>query len=705
MDNNRINARLHELKQKELRLRSEVELKDIKYNQADWFAPAHVKLNDSEVVIEDNVDHCYLSYLELNNSFNLTPKKSVLKSLFIYKKLNVHFTGEVNGDCDIRLVVITYLNQEKKNVYSVSLNSNLEIPIHNEQDIRIALRIQGNGRFVLSSIKLEPIVYNFIGGTKTSETMISDERQIKTAREVRVAMVVDEFTYESLRHECQAIYLSPDNWLQMMQLNKPDVFFCESAWSGKDSDKREWKGKVYSSVNFKTENRNELLQIIQYCKDNGIKTVFWNKEDPSHYDDRVHNFVDTAKKFDYIFTTAEECVDRYKSEHQHKDVYSLMFAVQPRQFNPIETCNRTDEFIFAGSYYRQHPSRCEVMDKMFRLINEVSENKLVIYNRQSQNDDVNHKFPEEFSTFVRPRLPYTQLDKAYKGSKFSININTETQSTTMFARRVFELMASNTLVISNYSAGLDKHFGDLLYLLNSDTEVQGRDVLKQAVISDYEKQRLRALRFVLRNHTYEDRLIDVFNKIGITVEKQQNKVYVVMFVNNEQELIQSIDVFENQNYGNKKLLIINQENSPLETAEWLSKYGSSTIQIIDIHMINNYNKRFIDFIDSEYVAFMSQDYYYGNNYLVDLLLAYKYVDEYTIVVKNPAEKPYRFTNGGSMFSAVLPIRSLVAFEFNQDEDSIVDELFEVGFRVFNCDPYNILSPKMKNKDNIVRVTI
>ena len=44
-----------------------------------------------------------------------------------------------------------------------------------------------------------------------------------------------------------------------------------------------------------------------------------------------------------------------------------------------------------------------------------------------------------------------------------LNINTVTDSDTMFARRVFELMSSNTLVISNYSEEWNC-FGDNIIL-------------------------------------------------------------------------------------------------------------------------------------------------------------------------------------------------------------------------------------------------
>ena len=163
---------------------------------------------------------------------------------------------------------------------------------------------------------------------KTNNRYKTSGRRIKS---IRVAMIADEFTYNSFKHECVALPIEPGNWKQIFKKEKPEIFFCESAWSGADSEKRPWKGRVYASCNFKYNNRRELFKILKYCKRKNIPTVFWNKEDPSHYDDKVHNFVKTAILFDYIYTTAEECIEGYKQQCGH------------RKCGCTSICNATDD--------------------------------------------------------------------------------------------------------------------------------------------------------------------------------------------------------------------------------------------------------------------------------------------------------------------------------------------------------------------------
>ena len=48
--------------------------------------------------------------------------------------------------------------------------------------------------------------------------------------------------------------------------------------------------------------------MLNYCRSRGIPTVFWNKEDPPHFDD----FIGAAKEFDFVFTTDADCVPMYR---------------------------------------------------------------------------------------------------------------------------------------------------------------------------------------------------------------------------------------------------------------------------------------------------------------------------------------------------------------------------------------------------------
>ena len=172
--------------------------------------------------------------------------------------------------------------------------------------LRFCSRINGKLKIVKNP---EQMLRESIRPQQVKAADCRERDSIRKPSELNVAAVVDEFTYNSFRFECHMFPVEPDNWQKVFSENRIDIFFCESAWVGTDNERHPWKGQVYGSCNFSKENRTDLFQIIEYCKANHIPTVLWNKEDPAHYEDKVHNFVDTALRFDHIFTTDAGCVE------------------------------------------------------------------------------------------------------------------------------------------------------------------------------------------------------------------------------------------------------------------------------------------------------------------------------------------------------------------------------------------------------------
>lgn len=422
---------------------------------------------------------------------------------------------------------------------------------------------------------------------------VSKECTINNISQINVAMIVDEFSFNSFRYECNAFPLNPEGWKKTFKENKIDIFFCESAWAGVDPIKRPWRGKIYASENFSRENRRILLRIIKYCKRKKIPTVFWNKEDPAHYEDRVHDFVKTSLEFDHIFTTAEECVQRYKDDHNHKSVYLLMFGTQPRLFNPMEKFNRTEEIVFAGSWYKQHPSRVEEMTRIFDAILE-GELPLKIYNRQSKNDDANHEFPSKYLPFVYPSLSHNYLDIAYKGSKYGLNINTVKNSETMFSRRVFELMSSNTLVLSNYSKGMESLFGENVVFLDGSLPPD---------LNNEAKKREYCLYEVLKNHTYRMRFRQILDDIGLAYWDEQPMVTILYNVSNWEDAENSVKHFHSIDWESKKCMLIIDEKCEVGVLQELTfGYNNGCISVCSEHYNNEYrNDGKMSFVESGYI--------------------------------------------------------------------------------------------------------
>jgi len=474
---------------------------------------------------------------------------------------------------------------------------------------------------------------------------INDKETVKKIKNIKVALILDEFSYNNFKYEFTPIIIEPHNWREIFNQQKPDLFFCESAWSGIDSKRRPWQGQIYSSINFKRENRLALLDILEYCKKNNIPTIFWNKEDPAHYHDKVHNFIDTAKKFDYIFTTAKECIELYQQEHGCQNVDCLPFATQPKLFNPIEKYTRSNDVIFAGSWYANHQQRCLDMQIIFDAILN-SDIKLQIYNRYFNDTDVNHTFPDKYIPFTKPNIPFNEIDTVYKSSILCLNINTVQDSETMFARRVFELMSSNTLVVSNYSKGIENLFGNNVIFLEKNP-----NCLRELTFEEIEEKREKNLYHVLQKHTYHQRFKYILDKIGYAYIDDSPSLTVVCMIKNENDISIAEGYYKKQNLpGSKLLMVLSPEILNIDIAPLYSKYSFNNTSIVSLDYLKKYSTDFSQCIETSHFALVDYKRDVDQDFISNALLHTSYIEQEFISMVSG--KKYQFSWSGVMIDVI-----------------------------------------------------
>ena len=268
----------------------------------------------------------------------------------------------------------------------------------------------------------------------------------------RVAFICDEMTWHDFSGHCNAIFLHPKTWRKQMEAFRPTLVFCESAWSGIDKYKDCWRARVYKDQRISFENRKELLSLLEYCTSKEIPTAFWNKEDPAFFDHKIYDFVDTALKFDYVFTTAQECVEKYRKKG-HDRVFCLPFGVNTEQFAPDVQEKKENSALFVGSWYGDNPERCKALCEILDYVIDQGMD-LVIYDRQSNSPEEKFRFPEKYNKYLHPSIAFRDIPALICQYPVCINVNTVTDSTTMFSRRVLQALACGSKVLSNDFEGL-----------------------------------------------------------------------------------------------------------------------------------------------------------------------------------------------------------------------------------------------------------
>ena len=508
---------------------------------------------------------------------------------------------------------------------------------------------------------------------------------------MKIAAICDEFTQQCLKPECNLISFGPDDWKAIFEFNRPHLLFVESAWHG---NKGKWTRKV---AHINETNTLQLQELIDWCKSKDIPTVFWNKEDPVHF----NSFIETAKRFDYIFTTDENSVQNYKSLVKHDRVFALPFAAQPKIHNPIQEYERIDKSCFAGSYYAD--KYIERQQDMNLLLESASNFGLDIYDRNYGKNLVQFYFPEHLRKFVVGSLKPSEISKAYKGYKIALNVNSVIDSPTMFSRRVFECLACNTPVVSTHSEGIKNILEDTV-LMSKDRVHFDKIFSKLLNEEDYYKTTAhQGYRKVMLNHTYEARLKYVIEKVGFVFPEKDPIVNVISFVTTNEEMYEVIRMFNSQSYQAKQLTFI----TALNKQDLKSPDSNHDIQILtEEQFIYGFNN-----VKSDFYACFSAANEYGENYLQDILLAFKYSNSdvngkgacYTIdgekLILNEKAKEHSYVETLSIDAAILKRE---VFQKITKENYLMlvknngqlEHLFKSGCRLYSVDPFNFTRSKI-----------
>ncbi|MFW8595912.1 glycosyltransferase family protein [Cribrihabitans neustonicus] len=417
----------------------------------------------------------------------------------------------------------------------------------------------------------------------------------------RIAGIMDEFTAASFAPECVYLPLDPHRSIAQLTQFRPALVFVESAWHGSGGA---WNRMISTPA-------PPLTAMLDWCRQNGIPSVFWNKEDPVHF----HTFLAAARLCDFVFTTDLDRIPAYKDALGHERIHFLPFAAQPQMHNPVAAGPRKDAFNFAGSYYLRYPERQRDLATMVETARALR--PVEIYDRHHGQDHPHYAFPDTYRPMILGALPFSAISAAYKSYRYGININTIKQSQTMFARRVYELMASNTVVASNFSRGQRMLFGDLT--ICSDQPARLSEALNALTADDtrYRKFRLLGLRKVLQEHSYAARLCYVLAKVtGRPFAPSLPAAALIAAAATAEEAGRLTAAFRAQAHRRKHLFLLAPESHAADGSDVSVFRGADSL-------LAAFEKRRGEFA---FVGCLDPADFYGEHYLTDLLLAPRYSD-------------------------------------------------------------------------------
>lgn len=432
---------------------------------------------------------------------------------------------------------------------------------------------------------------------------------------IPVMSVLDEFSRSCFAPQASLIEPRPDNWEGLLDACNPKFLLVESSWKGNYGA---WQYRV---ANYANPPGRELEEMVGGFRARGIPTVFWNKEDPVHFT----NFIDSASKFDLVLTTASEAVPRYE-ERTSARVGVLQFAAEESLHNPAGSAQRNGKVCFAGSFYANRFQ--ERRDDQLMLLDAASSFDFDIFDRNYQPNPAiksDFAFPDRFAPFVRGRLPYDAIGRAYREYRVFLNVNSVIDSPTMFSRRVFELLACGTPVVSTWSKGTEETFGnDLIWHVRDREEAEQAIRVLMTDDREWRRRSLTGIRAVLSAHTYRHRFRHVCQLVGMDAPRADpfDEVLVAAEVATPAEADSVLDSFRRQELAtntSKRLLLACRGDIKVDSAD----------AFVDVAHLGDGGLR--DVIErsrqpgrQRMLAVMSPFGVYGRHYLQDLLHAARY---------------------------------------------------------------------------------
>lgn len=531
-------------------------------------------------------------------------------------------------------------------------------------------------------------------------------------RGLQVAVVLDEFSARALAPEWQQVPVTPRDWRERLTREPVDLLLVESAWHGTGGA---WSSHLVGP----SAPRPALRELVAWCRARGVPTVFWNKEDPAHYAD----FLGAARLFDHVFTTDGDRLADYRRDLGHDRVGVLPFAAQPALHSPVRRLpvHQERDVAFAGMWFaHRHPERRAQLAVLLAAADRAGTRMatgLEILSRQHGGDE-RYQFPAPWDRRVVGALPYPRMLTAYRAYKVFLNANTVVGSPTMCARRVFEISASGTPVVSTPSAALAATFPPDEVARVAD-EDEAEQVLRALVRSPALRDRMvhRAQRRIWAGHTYAHRVDDVLRAAGLEQHVRTGgappRVSTLVCTRRPEQLGAVLRTLAAQARVDVQLVLLAHGGGApaAEVRARAADAGLADAVVLAAGAevpLGACLNRLVDAADGDVVAKIDDDDGYGPHYLADQVAAlgysgadvvgkqahYLYLAGADVMLLRSPEREHRFTDrvSGPTLVTTRDLARAVPFPaLPRGEDTgFLAAAVAAGARVYSADRFNFL---------------
>lgn len=546
------------------------------------------------------------------------------------------------------------------------------------------------------------------GRPATSPPLLTHAKSSAAApQKLRALSILDEISELNWSGEFDLVRLDRQAFSRQIAEADYDFALLESCWKGNGGD---WE-YAFTSPGLKHANAQALLTAIDQLRERSVKIVFWNKEDPMHYD----RFLPIAERADIVFTTDSNKIAAYERD-TGKPASALPFAASPRICNPAGRFKTAPETVcFAGAYYSEgHDERNRQMEFILPAIEKYSG---AIYDRYSTLNNERYAFPSRYRPFIRESVPFSKIVDLYKSFKVFLNVNTIIDSPTMMSRRVYEILATGTPVVSAPSAALEEQLPGLVEIAATEREALDK-VGRLLDDEDYwERRSHQGYREVQTRHTYRRRAraMSDFARLGAP-RSEEPLVSIVVASCRPANVDRIIENVTRQNYprleviyavtpnfseADRNRLVSVSERSPFIGRTKLLAFGEEVA-------LGRCLNEAVKASQGEFIAKFDDDNFYFDDFIADLMIPFQFGD-YAVVGKESyycylggsdkliwrfpesRHRETKFVAGDAMIMRREIFNEISFPEKRVGEDTkLLQDITAIGGKIYSADHFNFI---------------
>ncbi|GAB2604090.1 glycosyltransferase [Nitrincola alkalisediminis] len=642
----------------------------------------------------------------------LVPPMKIVEALSYRKGIIVSDVAALKEYADRYEHVVTFESENSKSLV-MKMQKAFSMPIPQEVDLLMTTYISSlvNKLSVMKqtvSKENTPVLDFTLLESFSKNNNVDKVKGDNKTNILKAISIMDEISEECWKYEFKNFRINRNNYKSQVESSSASFAFLESCWKGNGGS---WE-YAFTSPGLKHANAQALLDLIPIIRHKGMPIVFWNKEDPMHYE----RYLPIAKQADIIFTTDSNKVIDYQRDIPSADVHAVPFAAQQKICNPSNRFKIQPESVcFAGSYYSEgHDDRKQ---QMHALLPSIIDFNGAIYDRFSKLNNDRYKFPEIFHPFIRDAVPFNEIVQLYKRFKVFLNVNTIVDSPTMMSRRVYELLACGTPVVSTPSKAIEEQFSGIVQMASDSKEAN--QIIEKLLSDDHYWEKISHLgyREVMTKHTYTHRLESIKKSLGFSIHEGKPLVSIITCTRRPNMIDRIVENMTRQNHPNCELILVVQDFTCSEIQDLILKLTRNPSNINRVELISNdsqnvtLGERFnhaATYAKGEYIAKMDDDDFYFQNYLSDMLIPfsfgdfgmvgkkelYMYLSGSNKLIKRFSGMKHRVVDfvAGPTFVIRRSVFNEVKFESrNTGEDSsFIKNIQAAGYKIYASDPFNFI---------------